>query len=140
MGSISLNSVGFTATTELFSNLNLVIGEGDRVGLVAGNGGGKTTLLRCHRRDAGAERAATIIRSRGLRVGYVEQDVPAALSNLTLRDAILDALPAEERDSDAGGPKWCSTSSRRPTTMRERAVAELSGRLAAADADRARSG
>ena len=47
MGSISLNSAGVIATDPLFANLNLVIGEGDRVGLVAGNGGGKTTLLRC---------------------------------------------------------------------------------------------
>ena len=55
MASISLNSLGFTATTPLFADLNLVIGEGDRVGLVAGNGGGKTTLLLLYRRPIGAE-------------------------------------------------------------------------------------
>ena len=33
--------------TPLFQDLNLVIGERDRLGLVAGNGAGKSTLLRC---------------------------------------------------------------------------------------------
>ena len=41
MGSISLNSVGVTAVNPLFDNLSLVIAEGDRVGIVAGNGNGK---------------------------------------------------------------------------------------------------
>ena len=91
MASISLNSVGFTAATPLFADLNLVIADGDRVGLVAGNGGGKTTLLRC---IAGLlePSAGEITRSRGLRLGYVEQDVPPALQPLTLREAVLDAL------------------------------------------------
>jgi len=47
MGSISLRDVGVVASTPLFTNLSLVIGESDRVGLVAANGAGKTTLLKC---------------------------------------------------------------------------------------------
>ena len=34
--------------------------------------------------------SGAITRSRGLRIGYVEQDVPATLHGLTLRDAVLD--------------------------------------------------
>ncbi|MBI4922527.1 MAG: ABC-F family ATP-binding cassette domain-containing protein [Devosia nanyangense] len=126
MGSISLNSLGFTATTPLFSDLSLVIGDGDRVGLVAGNGNGKTTLLRC---IAGQLEPSTgaIIRSRGLRVGYVEQDVPSALHGLTLRDAVLDALPEETRDSDSWRADVVLDDFDTPDDMRERPVAALSG-------------
>ena len=46
MGSISLNKLSITANVPLFADLTLSIAEGDRVGLVAGNGMGKTTLLR----------------------------------------------------------------------------------------------
>src|SRR4051812_18360843 len=100
MGSISLNSLGFTATEPLFSDLSLTIGEGDRVGLIAGNGGGKTTLLRCiaGQLDPGA---GEIIHSRGLRVGYVEQDVAPRLRELTLREAVIEALPPEIRETDS---------------------------------------
>ena len=44
---ISLRDVGVLTPRPLFQNLTLNIGPGDRVGLIAGNGGGKTTLLRC---------------------------------------------------------------------------------------------
>src|ERR1700760_3226510 len=100
MGTISLNAVSFTATDPLFSDVTLTIGDGDRVGLVAGNGRGKTTLLRC---IAGLlePSAGEITRSRGLSIGYVEQDVPPRLLGLTLRDAILAALPPDLQDSDA---------------------------------------
>ena len=75
----------------LFQNLTMVIGDTDRIGLVAGNGGGKTTLLKCL---AGLIEPTTgdITRSRGMRVGYVEQDVPANLLNLPLAEAIRRAL------------------------------------------------
>src|SRR5690606_28536617 len=100
MGSISLNSVGAVAANVLFDKLNLVIGEGDRIGLVAGNGNGKTTLLRC---IAGMQEPThgEIVRSRGLRVGFVEQDVAGRLLPLTLRDAVLDALPVDSRDTES---------------------------------------
>ncbi len=78
---------------------HLTIGDADRIGLIAGNGGGKTTLLRCL---AGLAEPTTgdIVRSRGMRVGYVEQDVPANLLSLPLAEAIRRALPAAERDSN----------------------------------------
>src|SRR5690242_11929472 len=99
MGSISLRNVGVIATTPLFSDLNFVIGDGDRVGLIAGNGWGKTTLLRCL--AGGAEPTeGEIVRSRGLRVGFVEQDVPPALLDLTLHEVVRRALPPAERESD----------------------------------------
>jgi ATPase subunit of ABC transporter with duplicated ATPase domains len=47
MASLTLRNVGVVAHIPLFQNLNLVVGEGDRLGLVAANGAGKTTLLKC---------------------------------------------------------------------------------------------
>lgn len=126
MGSISLNSVGFTATSELFSDLSLVIGDGDRVGLVAGNGMGKTTLLRAIAGEA-EPTTGEIVTSRGLRVGYVEQDVPQAMMERTFRDAVLDALPAESRDSDSWRAEIVLDEFGAPEDMRDRAVARLSG-------------
>ena len=46
MGSISLKNLSITTTDPLFRDLSLVVADGDRVGLVAGNGLGKTSLLR----------------------------------------------------------------------------------------------
>src|SRR5690606_30772694 len=105
---------------------SLVIGDGDRVGLVAGNGGGKTTLLRCiaGRQDLSS---GEIVRSRGLRVGYVEQDVPSSLHDMTLREAVLDALPPETRDMESWRAEVVLDEFETPDDMRERTVSRLSG-------------
>lgn len=126
MGSISLNSLGFTATSALFSDLDLVIGDGDRVGLVAGNGAGKTTLLRL---IAGQlePTVGEVTRSRGLRLGYVEQEVAPHLIALSLREAVLDALPADSRDSESWRTEVVLDEFGAPEDMRERAVRRLSG-------------
>src|SRR5829696_2041061 len=96
MTSLNLRNIGVVAHTPLFQNLNLVIGEGDRLGLVAANGAGKSTLLKCL---AGLIEPThgDIVRSRGLRVALVEQDVPAGLLDLSFHDVLHRALPADER-------------------------------------------
>jgi ATPase subunit of ABC transporter with duplicated ATPase domains len=126
MGSISLKSLSIIASVPLFRDLSLVIGNGERLGLVAGNGGGKTTLLRA---IAGLAEPSTgeIVRSRGLRVGFVEQDVPEPLLALSLYEAIRRALPAEERESDAWRVDVALDDFAAPEAMRTRKVAELSG-------------
>src|ERR1700722_20229947 len=75
---INIRNLGVTLSAPLFSRLNLIVNADDRIGLVAANGRGKSTLLRCM---AGTMEASEgeITRSRGLTVGYVEQDVPEAL-------------------------------------------------------------
>lgn len=126
MGSISLRNAGLRASDILFSNLNLVIAEGDRVGLVAGNGQGKTTLLRAM---AGQGELSTgeIVRSRGLTIGHVEQDMPAALRGLTLREAVLDTLPAADRESESWRADMVLDEFEAPSAMRDRRLTELSG-------------
>lgn len=126
MASISLKDVGVIATTPLFQNLTFVVGEGDRIGLVAGNGSGKTTLLRCIVGEIEPTQGS-IVASRGMRIGLVEQDVPPSLMSATLYDAILSALPAADRDSDSWRVDVALDGFEVPADLRGRAVSALSG-------------
>ena len=126
MGSISLNSVSILAGSLLAKDLTLAIQDGDRVGLVAGNGLGKTTLLRT---IAGLAEPASgqVVTSRGLRLGYVVQDVPQALHAFTLRDAVIDALPPADRETDNWRADVVLDDFETPEDMRTRQVKALSG-------------
>jgi len=126
MASISLRDVGVLTPDPLFRNLSFVLGETDRIGLVAGNGGGKTTLLKC---VAGLAEPGerSITRSRGLRVGYVEQDVPAALLDLPLAEAIRRAIPPAERDDNAWRIDVILDEFGAPETFHGRPIRALSG-------------
>ena len=77
----------------LFENLSLAVGEGQRIGLIAKNGTGKTTLLNIL---AGKEdyEAGRITRRRDLKIAYLEQD-PKLPAGKTVLDACLTGdLPA----------------------------------------------
>lgn len=65
----------------LFSGINLGIGEGQRVGLIAQNGTGKTTLLNILAGVDEADEGEVVLRS-GLKVGYLRQapDYPEGMS------------------------------------------------------------
>jgi ATP-binding cassette subfamily F protein 3 len=58
----------------LFSGLDLVVGAGDRIGVVGPNGAGKTTLVRVLAGDL-APATGTVTRGPGTRIGYVAQQV-----------------------------------------------------------------
>ena len=94
---INISALGVTLSDTLFSDLNLTISKADRIGLVAANGRGKTTLLGCL---AGLFEQTTgeITRARGLRVGYVKQDVPDDALAMTLYDWVLAALSTEQAE------------------------------------------
>jgi ATPase subunit of ABC transporter with duplicated ATPase domains len=47
MSLINIRNLGVTLRAPLFSGLNLVVNASDRIALVAANGRGKSTLLRC---------------------------------------------------------------------------------------------
>src|SRR5882724_9225459 len=96
---INIRNLGVTLGVPLFSGLNLVVNAGDRIGLVAANGRGKSTLLRC---IAGMMEPSEgeITRSRGLTVGYVEQNVPHALMDKPFYAAILETLSIERQASE----------------------------------------
>src|SRR5690348_15261747 len=100
MSLINIRNLGVTLGTPLFSGLNLVVNAGDRIGLVAANGRGKSTLLRC---VAGLMDATEgeITKSRGLTVGFVEQDVPTSLMEMPFYAAVLDTLAIHRRATES---------------------------------------
>ena len=100
MSLINLNALGMTRSDPLFADLNLTISKGDRIGLVAANGRGKSTLLSCLA-DAEEPTTGEITRARGLRVGYVSQDIPNVDAGTTLYDLVLAALPQEQADFES---------------------------------------
>jgi ATPase subunit of ABC transporter with duplicated ATPase domains len=126
MALISLKNLGVTMSAPLFSNLNLVIGSGDRLGIVAANGRGKSTLLRSLAGDF-EPTTGDITRTRGLRIGHVEQAVPAALLERSFHQAVADALPPEQADSELWRVDLVLDSLDVPEAMRERPVNKLSG-------------
>jgi len=126
MALISLRGVGVLTPRPLFQDLTLNIGAGDRIGLVAGNGDGKSTLLRCVTGLAVPD-AGSVTVSRGLHVGHVTQDVPDALLGLTLHEAVRRALPPAEREHEAWRVGAVLDEFGTPDDLRHRPVAELSG-------------
>ena len=126
MASISLRNVSITANEPLFQGLDFVIADGDRVGLVAGNGRGKTSLLKA---IAGSVEpgGGEIVRSRGMRIGFVEQDVPAALLELSTWEAVRRALPPEQREGEEWRVDVVLDDLETPADLRERPVKALSG-------------
>ncbi len=59
----------------LFSGVDLVLGAGDRIGVVGPNGAGKSTFLRVLAGEV-APVSGSVVRAPGTRVGYVAQQVP----------------------------------------------------------------
>ncbi len=125
MSFITLRQVGVFAPEPLFQNLNLTVGEGYRIGVVAGNGGGKTTLLRC---IAGLTEPTEgkITCSRGMRLGFVEQDVPAAFLEQTLFECLRTALPADQQ-ADTWRVDVLLASFEVPEEFHHRVIRALSG-------------
>ncbi len=97
---INLKNLGVTLGAPLFSGLDFSINDGDRIGLVAPNGRGKSTLIRCL---AGTMESTSgdITRSRGLRISHVEQDMPAEQLRFSFYDFVLRALPAEQVETES---------------------------------------
>ena len=123
---INIRNLGVTLSAPLFSRLNLVVNAGDRIGLVAANGRGKSTLLRC---IAGTMEASEgeITRSRGLTVGYVEQDMPEALMERPFYAAVLEMLSADQRLSERWRVDVALESLEVPEALRQRPLKHLSG-------------
>lgn len=100
MSLISLRNLGVILSSPLFENLNLNLEKGDRLGLVAANGTGKSTLLRIIAGEAEATHG-DITLARGLKVGLVSQDVPRNLLDHSLYDAVLSALDKEQAETES---------------------------------------
>ncbi len=123
---ISLNSLGITLGEPLFSDLRLTISKADRIGLVAANGRGKSTLLACLAGEL-EQSTGEISRARGLRVGYVRQDVPPAALSRSLYDWVLAALPAEQAEYESWRVDVVLDELQVPYDLQHKPLGELSG-------------
>ncbi len=123
---ISTHSLGMTLGSRLFSHLDLVIQKGDRIGLVAANGRGKSTLLRCLAGLAAPTEGGFTI-ARGARVTLMVQDPGPELLSRPTRDVVLEALPAETRDWEAWRVDVALDALELPIGLRDRPLGELSG-------------
>lgn len=94
MSLITLKDLGITLGQPLFENLTLTLEKGDRLGLIAGNGRGKSTLMGAIAGE-GEISSGEITKSRGLRIGYLHQNLPKELLPLPFYDAVLGALPED---------------------------------------------
>ena len=126
MALITIRNLGVTLNAPLFSRLNLAVNAGDRIGLVAANGRGKSTLLRC---IAGLMESGEgeIMRARGLAIGYVEQHVPPDLMDTPLDAAVLGGLPVERWESESWRAAMVLESLEVPETLRQMPLKHLSG-------------
>jgi len=123
---ININALGVTLGAPLFEGLDLTISKGERIGLVAANGRGKSTLLACLAGDFEPS-AGEITRTRGLRVGYVRQDVPKEAQARTLYDHVLAALPADQAEYESWRVDVALDALKVPYDLQHKPMAELSG-------------
>lgn len=100
MSLLNLRALGVTLSAPLFSDLNLTLSKGDRLGLIAANGRGKSTLLAVLAGDT-EPTTGDITRARGQRVGYVRQDLPDFSANQTFYEFVLAALPPDQADYES---------------------------------------
>jgi ATPase subunit of ABC transporter with duplicated ATPase domains len=123
---IDIHNLSVTLSAPLFAGLNLAVNAGDRIGLVAANGRGKSTLLRC---IAGAMEASggEISRSRGLTIGYVEQHVPDVLMDRRFDAAVLEMLSPEQRRSESWRVDVALESLEVAEGLRQKPLNQLSG-------------
>lgn len=94
MSVLSLRSVGLILSEPLFSDLSLSLESGARLGLVAANGRGKSSLLKLIAGEIEPS-SGQITRARGLTLAHVTQDPDPALAALPLREAVARGLPAD---------------------------------------------
>lgn len=81
----------------LISDVSFSLAEGQRLGLIARNGTGKTTLLNILAGREGYEEGSIIYRN-GLRVGYLEQSTHFP-PHLSVREAVLERVRTDDEQS-----------------------------------------
>jgi len=123
---LSIKALGVALGEPLFDDLNLTVSKGDRIGLVAANGRGKTTLLEVL---VGLSEPTTgdIVRARGLRIGYVAQYVPDAAKTQTLYEWVLAALPAEQAEYESWRVDVVLDDLSVPYDLQHKLLSDLSG-------------
>jgi ATPase subunit of ABC transporter with duplicated ATPase domains len=126
MSLIAIKDLSLTRVESLFTGLNVSIAKGDRLGLVAANGRGKSSLLRILAGEDEAT-AGTVTRTRGLVVAFAPQDPPERLFALSLYDAVRDALAPEIAETEGWRVDVLLDDLAVDEAIRRRAVRSVSG-------------
>ena len=92
------NASFFYGSTCVFEGVSFQLDDA-RTALVGENGAGKSTLLKCLLGEL-VLMDGQIVRSRGLKIGYVPQDVPKGLAERTVREVLEGALPVTDGSDD----------------------------------------
>lgn len=126
MSLLNLQNLSLSLSIELFRNLSLVVGEGERLGVVAANGRGKSSLMRV----ISGELEATdgmVTRARGLKTGVVPQYVPQDWLDITLYNVVLGGLDEDAQLHESWRVDIILDDLSVPQDMRDRAMRHLSG-------------
>lgn len=84
--------------TPAFEGVTLQLDD-TRTALVGDNGAGKSTLLKCLTGKLELT-SGQIVRSRGLKLGYVPQETPPGLDALTVREVLERSLAVQDGSED----------------------------------------
>jgi ATPase subunit of ABC transporter with duplicated ATPase domains len=126
MSLFAVKDLSLTRSETLFAGLSFTISKGDRLGLVAANGRGKSSLLRILAGEEDAT-AGDVIAQRGLVVAFAPQDPPAHLLDLSFRDAVRAALAPDVADSEGWRVDILLDDLDVDEALRDRRVRNLSG-------------
>lgn len=121
---INIENVTFGYSgTPVLENINLTASEGDRIGLIGGNGEGKTTLIKLILGRLEPEKGKISLKS-GMRIGYLEQNADFLFGGTVMDEmrrvfaediAAIDALSSVSAAlsvCDEGGAEFKALSSK----------------------------
>jgi ATPase subunit of ABC transporter with duplicated ATPase domains len=96
---LGIENAGFSyGSQQVFEGVSFQLDDA-RTALVGENGAGKSTLLKCLLGELELI-DGQIVRSRGLKIGYVPQDVPPGLAERSVREVLEAALPVADGSED----------------------------------------
>ncbi|SLN58636.1 ABC-F family ATP-binding cassette domain-containing protein [Roseisalinus antarcticus] len=126
MSLLTLKSLSLTLGTPLFAGLDLTLERGDRLGLIAANGRGKSSLLRLIA-EGTEPTSGEITTARSLKTALLAQDTPPALRDATAREAALSRLDPETLDYESWRAEIALDDLGVPEDLRDRPMQTLSG-------------
>lgn len=126
MSLLNLQNLGLNLSVDLFRNLNLVVGEGERLGIVAANGRGKSSLLRIINTELDPTEGE-VTRARGSKTGTVAQYVPQDWMERTLYNVVLGGLDEDAQAHENWRVDIILDDLNVPAALRDRPMHALSG-------------
>lgn len=98
---LSAQSVSYhTTSAPLLEEISFTLTKGDRIGLVGHNGCGKSTLLRLLSGNI-QPHSGLITTSSQCLIAHIEQHLPADIEPLSMLEAVIEKLPANERQQES---------------------------------------